>query len=173
MKGTLVTRTEFVHGQRLPDDCSKFCVTDVVNRDWDDFDDVHCEGAFLMWLSKDVKINIAIKAKYTSKSRKRKVNKGLWKQIEAKKSRECAKSYISRWGKVVNEKIVPEGRLCSEKCRLKCSENLMLPQEHSCLTIFILSTSKKSTDIYFHVLKHLSPYKQKTSVQLAIVILLL
>ena len=125
MKGTLVTRTEFVHGQRLPDDRSKFCVTDVVNRDWDEFDeDVHCEGAFLMWLSKDAKKNIATKAKYTSKSRKRKVNKGLWKQIEAKKSRECGKSYISRWDKVVNEKIVPEGRLCSEKCRLKCSEKL-------------------------------------------------
>ena len=63
---------------------------------------------------------------YSSKSRKRRINKDLWKQVKAKKAQAKGKEYKSRNGNIVAKKKVCETELCSQKCSLKCSQKLTL-----------------------------------------------
>lgn len=58
----------------------------------------------------------------TKKGKKRVRNPKQWKKIEAKLLKNSGKSYISRTGKVVNERRM--GPTCGSRCILKCSEKL-------------------------------------------------
>lgn len=59
---------------------------------------------------------------YEKKSRKRIRDEKNWKKKKAAFARERGKEYISYKGEVVPAKEVKLGLLCTEKCRLKCSQ---------------------------------------------------
>lgn len=98
------------------------------------------------------------------RGKKRKQNIKKWKKVEAKIRRNAGQSYISRTGKVVEErKMRPP---CSDKCRLKCSTKIPEDQRTKIFSEywkmgelqrqrdFLSKTIRKSTVKYRRVTGH-------------------
>lgn len=70
-------------------------------------------------------------------AKKRARNPEKWKRNKAAKLRQQGEAYVSqKTGKVVEKKVIKDGILCKESCRLKCSERFSIQSREKILEKF-------------------------------------
>ena len=102
-----------------------------------------------------------VTTRFSSKSRKKIVNRSEWKPNKAKTSCAAGKEYMSCRGKVIPEKQIYENSFFSEKCRLKCSENVILEMRWQLFHSFYSYDNQGKHKFLFHCIESYKPIQAK------------